>query len=177
MNGNMFIEVSSSSAAVNFPVDLPPPWFGITLGSYWLSGTACFVVALVLLYAGWLRRGPNDIGIALLALGLFLFSDAACQLSLGFIYWNLLHGNTEWSLIHWVRSVAVLVRVIFSVWAASSAIEAIPRLKLWPTEQSIWEHSQEVKQKLLRIEEDCGRCRAQMAIKYGVRFDDSSPPE
>ena len=56
------------AATVEFPIDLPPPWFGVTLGGYWLSGVACLVVAGVLAYTGWIRRGPADIGAALLSL-------------------------------------------------------------------------------------------------------------
>jgi hypothetical protein len=162
---------AAMAAGVEFPPDLPPPWFGITLGGYWLSGVACLVVAGMLAYAGWLRRGPNDVGVALLALGSLLATDAVCQLSLGVIYWQLLHGQTEWGIVHWARVAAVLARVVCSVWAASTAVEAVPRLRRWPTERSLWEHHDEVRQKLLRIEDECGRCRAQMAARYGVKFD------
>ncbi len=50
--------LATLASTVEFPADLPPPWFGITLGGYWLSGIACLVVAGVLAYTGWIRRGP-----------------------------------------------------------------------------------------------------------------------
>jgi hypothetical protein len=166
--------LATMAATVEFPADLPPPWFGVTLGSYWLSGVACLVIAGVLAYAGWIRRGPADIGAALLALGCLLAADAVCQLSLGVIYWQMLHGQAEWGTVHYVRTAGVLARVVCAVWAATTAIEAVPRLRRCPTERSLWEHQDEVRQKLLRIEDDCGRCRAQMAARYGVKFDDTA---